>query len=249
LAVSKTQLDPAKLWSNLLEEQQNRKWLSTQEQAWLVLAANTLEAGDEMRLQQDGDTQSHQKPLVVAPDAAQVKQGTSLTNRGKQAVWAVTQTYGTPKQQPKLENPAFALQREWFHLNGRPADLNQLKQGESLIVVIRGSGPNKQDHRLLLADLLPAGIEVESASLGSTDLSAMKWLPKLSSTNFTDARDDRVAIALDLASAREGQDFAVAYRVRAVTPGSYFWPPSMVEDMYKPYLRGQGEGKAVEIQP
>ena len=51
-------------------------------------------------------------------------------------------------------------------------------------------------------------------------------------------RDDRYVAALKLDA---GDTARVFYLVRAVTPGTYTVPPSLVEDMYRPELRGVGK--------
>src|SRR3546814_19132389 len=50
-------------------------------------------------------------------------------------------------------------------------------------------------------------------------------------------RDDRYVAALKLGAGRTARVF---YLVRAVTPGTYTVPPPLVEDMYRPDLRGVG---------
>jgi uncharacterized protein YfaS (alpha-2-macroglobulin family) len=57
-------------------------------------------------------------------------------------------------------------------------------------------------------------------------------------------RDDRYAAALNL---RRGDKSRVFYLVRAVTPGSYTVPPPLVEDMYRPAVRGIGKAVPTKI--
>jgi uncharacterized protein YfaS (alpha-2-macroglobulin family) len=57
-------------------------------------------------------------------------------------------------------------------------------------------------------------------------------------------RDDRYAAALNL---RRGDKSRVFYLVRAVTPGSYTVPPPLVEDMYRPAVRGIGKAAPAKI--
>ena len=57
-------------------------------------------------------------------------------------------------------------------------------------------------------------------------------------------RDDRYVAALDL---RRGNTARVFYLVRAVTPGSYTVPPPLVEDMYRPDIRGVGRAVPATI--
>ncbi len=38
------------------------------------------------------------------------------------------------------------------------------------------------------------------------------------------------------------RDLRIFYPVRVVSPGDYLVPPPLVEDMYKPYIKGTGDG-------
>ena len=57
-------------------------------------------------------------------------------------------------------------------------------------------------------------------------------------------RDDRYAAALNLS---RGDQARVFYLVRAVTPGTYTVPPPLVEDMYRPAVRGIGKVEPAKI--
>jgi len=97
----------------------------------------------------------------------------------------------------------------------------------------------------LVTDLLPGGLEVENLNLGG----AQQWegvvVDGISLEQRTGAadivheeyRDDRYAAALKL---QRGRAAHVFYLVRAVTPGTYVVPPPLVEDMYRPAVRGIG---------
>ena len=59
-------------------------------------------------------------------------------------------------------------------------------------------------------------------------------------------RDDRFVAAFE----RDGKDaatFAVAYVVRAVTPGHYVLPPATIEDMYRPERFGRTAFGALDV--
>ena len=95
-----------------------------------------------------------------------------------------------------------------------------------------------QSVQTLVVDLLPAGFEIETATVSkgrsTTDYS---WLPNLSEATYTEERDDRFIAALDM---KEGmRDFTIAYVVRAVTPGEFKYPALVAEDMYEPETSGR----------
>ncbi|MDE2382884.1 MAG: hypothetical protein KGL71_11845, partial [Xanthomonadaceae bacterium] len=69
------------------------------------------------------------------------------------------------------------------------------------------------------------------------------------SLNHEEFRDDRYVAALKL---QAGSPAKLFYLVRAVTPGSYTVPPPLVEDMYRPELRGVGKSvpdRITVVQP
>ncbi len=104
----------------------------------------------------------------------------------------------------------------------------------------------------LLTDLLPAGLEIENFNLGD----AKQWADVVvdgitisdrssaADTKHEEFRDDRYVAALKLS---RGGKANVFYLVRAVTPGTYSVPPPLVEDMYRPQLRGVGRSNPTTI--
>ena len=104
----------------------------------------------------------------------------------------------------------------------------------------------------LLTDLLPAGLEIENFNLGD----GKQWADVVvDGINITERsgeagirheefRDDRYVAALKLEAGGKARVF---YLVRAVTPGTYTAPPPLVEDMYRPSLRGVGKSVPASI--
>ena len=105
----------------------------------------------------------------------------------------------------------------------------------------------------LLVDLLPGGLEIENFNLTDAKQWADIVVDGITITDRSDAaevrheefRDDRYVAALKL---DEGQAAHVFYLVRAVSPGTYRVPPALVEDMYRPEVRGIGKSDAGDDQ-
>ncbi len=92
--------------------------------------------------------------------------------------------------------------------------------------------------RTLVVDLLPAGFEIETATVSKGRSTAdYSWLQELTDATYTEERDDRYIAALDLANG--AAEFTLAYVVRAVTPGEFKYPALVVEDMYEPETSGR----------
>jgi len=97
----------------------------------------------------------------------------------------------------------------------------------------------------LVVDMLPAGIELEDPALSGSTLindilvdkrSISQW-QKAYTTLHKEYRDDRFMAALDI---RGKQRVRIFYPARVVTPGTFLVPPPLVEDMYRPHIRGVG---------
>jgi alpha-2-macroglobulin len=109
-----------------------------------------------------------------------------------------------------------------------------------------------------LLDLLPAGFEIESVVNDET-VKSFPFLPKITPTRISEARDDRFFAAFDLGQRlyRSWWDedknytnsFHVAYVVRAVTPGSFALPAVNVSDMYAPRIYARSDMGRVTIAP
>ena len=82
------------------------------------------------------------------------------------------------------------------------------------------------------------------ASMAAGEIAGLDWLGGLAETDMAEFRQDRFAAAVTWTS---DQPFRLAYRVRAVTPGSYARPAATVEDMYRPERRGWTDSGRVEI--
>jgi len=129
--------------------------------------------------------------------------------------------------------------RNVYRPNGQDADLSKVRQTDLFVVVIKGTRTNaSQSVQTLVVDLLPAGFEIETATVSkgraTTDYS---WLPDLTEATYTEERDDRFVAALDM---KEGaRDFTLAYVARAVTPGEFKYPALVAEDMYEPETSGR----------
>jgi uncharacterized protein YfaS (alpha-2-macroglobulin family) len=93
--------------------------------------------------------------------------------------------------------------------------------------------------------MVPAGLELEDPNLSGAFLigavevdkkNIQKWHTQYT-TAHTEYRDDRFVGALQLP---RGQTSRVFYGARVVSPGRFKVPATLVEDMYRPYIRAIG---------
>jgi hypothetical protein len=232
---------------------------TTQEQAWLVLAARAFQTGGDLAYAVDGEGhKAKTEPVVINPDAAALAKGMHVKNESEKPVWLQVTARGVPKEpQPAAAN-RLSVYREYFTLSGQKVDLGNIRQTDRIVVSLSGDSLQGGYHEVALLDLLPAGFEIE-AVINDDTVKSFPFLAKLSPTKMTEARDDRFFATFDLGTrpyrswwdndSKNGDDFHVAYIVRAITPGHFALPAAQVSDMYAPRVYGRTAIGDVTIAP
>mgnify|MGYP001814983613 FL=1 len=216
---------------------------STQEQAWLLLAVKALGDTNKASALRIGDA-TYKAPLTRTMTAQQLRSASlTIANEADEASTAVISVVGAATTPEPAVAKGFQIDRAYYTLDGAEVDLasanggkSTVRQNERFVVVVKVTAENAGG-RILVADRLPAGFEVENPRLvTSGDLKSLSWLKSDVGAEHTEFRDDRVVAAFDLyrGKAKAGQAVTVAYMVRAVTPGSFVHPAATVEDMYIP---------------
>ena len=162
-----------------------------------------------------------------------------VTNRGTAPAWRSVSITGILSADLPAEAHGYSVTRNLYRPDGTAADLSKVRQTDLLVAVIKGTRTGApQPVQTLVVDLLPAGFEIETATVSkgrsTTDYS---WLPELTEATYIEERDDRFVAALDLKE--DTRDFTLAYIVRAVTPGDFKYPALVAEDMYDPETSGR----------
>ncbi len=224
---------------------------STQEQAWLLMAAEAAvhATGGEMNVAIGAAAaQKRGEPLYFRRTLGSGAAPLSVANRGTAPAWRTVSITGVPRADLPAENSGYWAGRWIFRADGSPADLTKVRQTDLFVVVLKGKRIDPaRASRTLVVDLLPAGFEVATASLSGQSAASYPWLKDLAEPAYTEERDDRYIAALDL---KEGaSDFTLAYLVRAVTPGEFKYPALVVEDMYEPETTGRTAIGTLTVQP
>ena len=162
-----------------------------------------------------------------------LKKPVTIVNRGGEPVSAVLTTIAAPVQPLPAGGDGFAIERNYYTLDGEPATISEARQNERYVVVLKVHEDNTWPSRVLITDLLPAGLEIDNPSLvNSASLANFDWIGEVEAAH-TEFRSDRFVAAFDR-SGSSNDDITLAYVVRAVTPGTYDHPAASVEDMYRP---------------
>jgi hypothetical protein len=215
---------------------------STQEQAWLLMAAEAAAqaGGGEMTVAVgNGASATRAEPLYLRRALGSGTPDQTVINRGSTPVWRSVSISGVPAAALPAESKGYTATRNIYRPDGTDADLSKARQTDLFVVVIKGTRTDtSQPVQALVVDLLPAGFEIETATVSkgrsTTDYS---WLPQLIEASYTEERDDRFVAAIDLKGGVK--DFTLAYVVRAVTAGEFIYPALVVEDMYEPETTGR----------
>ena len=219
---------------------------STQEEAWLVLAARALaKQTNAIALDVNGETK--QGAFYRSLRADDFAKPLTVSNRGAGNVQAVVSVSGAPITPEPAAEQGFKLERSYHTLSGEPADAAHVKQNQRMVVVLKVTEPKPQFGRVILADYLPAGFEIDNPHLVSSgETGTLAWITDAGQPVNSEFRDDRFTAAFDR---KEDSPpvFTVAYVVRAVSPGRYVLPQAFVEDMYRPDRFGRTATGSVEI--
>jgi alpha-2-macroglobulin len=221
-------------------------YTSTQENAWMVLAARAL-AKDAQTVSVEVGPEKTQGALNRNLRPGDLQQPLKVTNTGEGTVQAVVTVSGAPVVPEPAAEKGFKIERKYYTLAGKPADPAKAKQNERFAVVLRITEPQPQFGRLIVADYLPAGFEIDNPRLVSSgDTGTLSWIEDAQEPVSSEFRDDRFNAAFER-KAGDPSVFTVAYVVRAVSPGRYVHPQAFVEDMYRPDRFGRTATGAIEV--
>ncbi|WP_250624333.1 alpha-2-macroglobulin family protein [Pinirhizobacter soli] len=226
-------------------------YLSTQDQVAIARVAHAFNAGDNTPLAASLQLGGKTEPVPdgsfiwtrqVTP--AELAGGITVQPTGNATVFATLDIAGIPQKAPASDDSQVKVRRSYYTTDGKEWKDSSLKEGDTLIVALTIEA--RQDMPdALVTDLLPGGLEVENLNLSGAgqwegvviDGIRMEEHESAADIVHEEYRDDRYAAALKL---RRGEEAHVFYLVRAVTPGTYVVPAPLVEDMYRPAIRGIG---------
>jgi alpha-2-macroglobulin len=219
---------------------------STQENAWLVLAARVLDQ-EQRAIALDVAGSAQTGPLYRIFNADDLAKDLKITNRGDVPLKAVVSVSGAPLTPEPAAESGFKIERRYYTPQGQPADPTRARQNQRFVVLLRITEPSPQFGRVVVTDDLPAGFEIDNPRLVSSgDTGALAWIEDAADPVSTEFRDDRFTAAFD----RKPDDqavFTVAYVVRAVSPGHYVLPQALVEDMYRPDRFGHTGTSTIDV--
>lgn len=226
--------------------------LQTQEKSFILMATQALlKSSGPVALSVDGVNVDKPGPAPsYAPTEAQLGKGVDYRNDGKGAIFRTVTVSGSPKEAPPAVAQGFTATKRVFTRDGAAVDLLTVKQNDRFVIVLTGSSTDERMHPAVVADLLPAGLEIETVlnpedGKGGETAGPYAWIGEINRPQIAEARDDRFVAAINVRK----ETFRLAYVVRAVTPGAYTLPGLVVEDMYRPGVVGRTAASNLKVAP
>lgn len=221
------------------------RWLSTQEQSWMLLAANALLTGGAKPML-DVDGVRKDGVFTARYEPAALTRGIAVGNLGEFAVDARVTVTGVPTTPEPAGGNGYTIERSYYDLDGNAVDPTAVKLGDRLVVTLKVTTTDSAAARLMIDDPIPAGFAIDNPSLVSSgDVSALSFLPLVSNAQATEYRTDRFLAAYDRSGGET--ELAFAYMVRAIAPGTFARPAALVMDMYRPEKRARTESGMLEV--
>lgn len=243
----------ARLVQLLDQRQQDGHWGTTQDNAMALLALGKYArqvAADPRPFtgtlrQSDGliraVTSTQDARSATAPGAASV---TRLENQGPGMMYAVVRYEGVARTVEPDTDRGLAVRREYLDSTGQPRAVDTLSQGELVVVRLTVDTEARDLDQVVIEELLPAGWEIENPNLATAQ--QFSWITEKSDwCRARDIRDDRLLLFTGAINGRR----AFYYAARAVTPGTYVYPPVTAACMYEPEIRSVQGGRTVTVAP
>ncbi|WP_088345302.1 MULTISPECIES: alpha-2-macroglobulin [Rhodomicrobium] len=223
---------------------------STQENAWLLLAAKSLidqSRGSTL----DVDGKPEPGPVQRVLSAADLTRAPLvIKNTTAQPISASVIVNGASVTPEPAVSSGFSIERQVYAPDGKAMQLDRVKQNDRVVIVLKVTETEAKLGHIVVEDRLPAGFEIENPKLiKGADLRAFAWLDASASPAYTAFRDDRFTAAFTQTATgnRPPATYTLAYVMRAVAPGSYTHPGAYVEDMYRPERFARTAPGKVEI--
>lgn len=235
------------LAGTVAKEWEAKSYTSTQEQAWMMLAARALKGEDkDIRLDVNGEMQTGGYGKSLSGDEL-LQKPLTITNASADPVTAVVTTVAPPSQPLPAGGDGFTIARTYYSMDGEEVNASEVTQNERYVAVLTVTPQHDWQSRIMITDLLPSGFEIDNPSLvDSAKLANFDWLPETEAAH-TEFRYDRFVAAFDR-TAGDNSDITLAYVVRAVTPGTYDQPAANVEDMYRPQFSARTATGRMEVR-
>lgn len=203
----------------------------------------------------------HELASEFVPVAELASRGAALRNNGPNPVTLAVLLHGIPQEAANQTDNGLKVERKVINQEGASVDLQQtkLRPNEVLYVILTGQREQPDDadkahlqDPIVIVDPLPAGFEIIDRDVfafarnDAVELRAV--LPsdgRVGRLRVAEARDDQL---LAVVKPTPSGNFQIGYSVRVVTAGSFVYPGTIVEDLYRPSMAIHNDAGTVEIE-
>ena len=168
--------------------------MHTQEKAFVLLAAQSmLKSAGATRLSRDGSALSNLGPAPrIVVSASELSDGVVFRNDGDGPIFSTVSVYGAPAAAPEPVNSGIELTKRLLTRDGKPVDVAAISQNDRFVIVISGKPVDNRLHPMIIADLLPAGFEIETVlgpedGAGRSNNGPYRWIGELSRPKIAEA--------------------------------------------------------------
>jgi uncharacterized protein YfaS (alpha-2-macroglobulin family) len=228
---------------HISEELKTYPWLSTQENAWALIALgkyseNALKSTATATISIDGvnagTLAAGDITAVVHRDISNKK--VQVTTSGSGILYYYYETQGIPSGSSFKEEDSYLKVRKGFYTqDGTPIhDLSSIQQEQMIVVDLTISSlDNSYVNNVAITDILPACFEIENPRINPER--EMTWIKDKAEPDNMDIRDDRITLFTSVSPTEKHY----YYMVRAVAKGKYVMGPvgadAMYDDTYHSY--------------
>ena len=234
---------------------QNNRYGTTQETAFIVTALGTYLADISINIDKAAariEYSNNAETKEATIERSEMYRGRhtgpdglfTVKNTGETDLIVSITTRGIPeKVETEAISEGISVSREFYSDKKEVLTKQEFHQGDNYIVGLIISCEQKAKN-VVVVDLLPGGFEVENPRLAPDAVPKGKFAGAITPSHLG-IRDDRVILAFDELS--KGTHYFY-YVVRAVTPGTFQYPPVQAECMYDPSVHGASAFSSIEVR-
>lgn len=229
---------------HLSEQLGAKKWMSTQERAFALLALGkiarrTNASGVTATVTADGKTLGTMKDGNLVLTNTGIGRTVNIKAEGKGKVYYFWEIEGISATGEYREEDSYLRVRKTFLTrSGQPVSGRSFNQNDLIVVRLSVASANGEKvENVVVTDLLPAGFEIENPRIGAVP--ELGWIKDNAAPDYMDIRDDRINYFTTV----EGKERHFYYLVRAVSRGSFRMGPVSADAMYNAeYHSANGAG-------
>ena len=169
----------------------------------------------------------------------------TLANRGPGLMYVTRRVKAVPEaaDEPQADN-GLRVRRAWLDLKGEPVAAGTLRRGDLVVVRLTVEPPEGGLDNVVVEDLLPACLEIETPDLSKAGTLAWVRPDSAAWVLHREARDDRLL----LFSRRFSEPVCFYYAARVVTPGEFAVPAVTASAMAAPELLSRSGAGRVTVE-